>query len=116
MGFPNSQANPASAVPVYVVGGSSIPLGLVPKEYVSISGLSSVQTIGTVPAGATLAIVTPVGGSVNYRGDGPDPTGAADGGMPLYATAQIVLTGNQMTAFKFIQKTGDTATLSVTFY
>lgn len=115
-GFPNAQNKPAGAIPVYVVGGSSIPLGLIPKGYTSVSGLNTVKTIGVVPAGATMAIVTPVGGSVNYRGDGVDPTGAADGGMPLYSTAQIVLTGGQMSSFKFIEKTGNTTVLSVTFY
>lgn len=111
--FPNSQSNPAAAIPVWVVGGYSPAPGSTFIGFEKVASLTSATGL-TVPSGATSAVITPEGGSARYRGDGTNPTTSV--GMPLYGTAQLVLTGAQMSTFKFINLGSDTATLSVAYY
>lgn len=113
MNYPNAQSNPAAAIPVWIVGGYSPPPSAVSVGFEQITDLSSAEAL-TVPTGATMAVITPENGSVRYRGDGTAPTATV--GMPLYGTAQLVLSGAQMEAFEFINMTDNTATLSVTYY
>lgn len=120
MAFPNQQSNPKAAIPVWVAGGTVPPIaggGVRSLGYEYISSLATVKAL-TVPAGATAAVINVVGGLVNYRDDGVDPTNAASGaggGMELLPTTNFNYNIN-LANIRFIQQTGFTAKLNVSYY
>ena len=105
-GFPNAQNNPAAAIPVYGVPYSYTPLG-----YQQITSLAAAEGL-TVPAGATLALISVEGAAVRYRDDATPPTATV--GMPLAIGQAVSYTGN-LAAIQFIQQSGS-ATINVLYY
>ena len=99
-----SPAHPcASGIGLLVpVAGSQEALGVV------------TATALTVPATATIAMITVEGNSVRYRCDGTDPTASA-GSLLAVGTQGLVLVAKPLSACKFIQ-TAPTATLDVEFW
>lgn len=87
--------------------GESVGLG-----YSQITSLSSAVGLGTIPAGATRALITVEGQPVRWRDDGTNPTTSV--GMPLAAGDIIDYDGN-LSALKFIE-TASGAKLNVYFY
>lgn len=65
----------------------------------------SVSTGLTPPAGSKLAVIAISTASVTYRDDGPDPTTAAGGGVPLPA-GTIMFYASNFKTIKFISVTG----------
>lgn len=113
MGYPNSQANPAGAIPVWVVAGS-IPPGNALLGYEQFTDLSSALDLADeAPEGAAYALVQVNDGIVRYRQDGVAPTGGI--GMLMYATGPAQLFPLSRLP-EFIQATGSTASLNVEFY
>lgn len=86
-----------------------------PKGYQQIlSGTLAASTALTIPAGATSALIQAEGGDVRWRDGGVDPTGAI--GSRLYGdTLPMKFVGDLVTA-RFINVTGQLATLNVTYY
>ena len=102
----NSQTNPSSAIPVYVVTGGGTPIG-----YQQITSLTAAVNL-TPPAGATSAIIIGSGAAVRYRDDGTAPTATV--GMPLAIATPLTYTGF-LSVVQFIQQTSS-ATLDVMYY
>lgn len=124
MGFPNSQSNPAGAIPVRLVlangsdfynatggGGGGAPYGSTPLGYQQITNLTTAQPL-TIPATATFALVEAEGIDCRWRDDGVAPTGTV--GMPLYAGPSQVFSG-ELATLQFIQ-TAAGAVLNVSYY
>jgi hypothetical protein len=84
----------------------------IPNGYQQITDLSGVVTL-TVPAGSTMALITPTGQSVRWRMDGTDPTATV--GYPLPVDSELVLTSGQMTSIEFIQQAAS-AVLNVQYF
>ena len=111
----NDQTQDSGSIPVRVVagggGGGGPGQGTSPLGYQQITPLSTAQSL-TVPAGATLAIVSAQGADAVWRDDGTPPTATV--GMPLYA-GQPVTFGGDLASVQFIQ-TQATTTLNVSYY
>lgn len=80
--------------------------------YQQLTGLSSVKSL-TVPAGCSLALVTPSGQPVRWRADGTDPTASV--GYPLAVGAEVRWNGANLAAVEFIE-TAASATLDVVYF
>lgn len=82
------------------------------KGYVQVTSLASAAGVGTVPDGATFALITPETQSIRWRDDGVDPTASV--GMPLAAGATLQYTG-KFSALKMIE-TSASAKVNITYY
>lgn len=108
--YPNNQGNPAGAIPVYITSG--IPgASVTPLGYQQITSLATAQSL-TVPAGATIALISIEGAPIRYRDDGVAPTATV--GMPLLAGQAFQYSGT-LSAIQFIQQSAS-ATLDVLYY
>lgn len=96
----DTQGNPVGAA------GASTPNG-----YQQITVLTA-STALTVPAGTTMAVVSPEGKAVRLRKDGVAPTATV--GMLIPVGAYVELYGAEIAAARFIQ-TEATATLSAEY-
>jgi hypothetical protein len=116
MPYERNNQDPANAMPVWVINGADgVPPGAVDLGYVQMATLTSAIELQNVPDGAQYALVQPEAGNVRWRGDGTAPTASA--GQPLYATAQRMFTiPETLTDLKFINMTGSTSKLNVTYY
>ena len=106
-----SQSNPASAIPVYVVGASGVAPGATSLGYQQITALTSATGL-TSPAGAHVAVISVSGQPVRYRDDGVAPTATV--GMPL-PVGTVFSYAASLATIQFIQ-TAATATLDVNYY
>lgn len=79
--------------------------------YQQITSLSAATGL-TIPAGATLAVITPVTQGVRWRDDGVDPTATV--GMPVAAGAYFNYDGD-LNRIRFIQATAS-AELNISYY
>lgn len=125
-GYPNDQGNPAGAIPVYLTGGSGgtivPPAGMSVLGYSQITDLTAARTLiqgggSAIPAGAKLAYVQAEGGNARWRADGVAPTATV--GAILWGTAQMVIASSVFAgakAIQFINMTGSTAILDITYY
>lgn len=118
-GFPNSQSNPNSAIPVYNIEGAGsggpvpIPPGTEILYYEQITDLSGVTTLDP-PDGATLVAIQVNGGIVRYLFDGNVVSGTF--GMLAYATGPILTFSAPFTNLQFIQNNASTGSLNVLWY
>ena len=83
-----------------------------PLGYDQITDLSAAVGLGTIPAGATCAVLIPETQSVRFRDDGVAPTAGV--GMLLVVNVPYVYTGN-LEAIEFIQASAS-AKLNIAFY
>lgn len=90
-----------------IIEGYADPLG-----YVQVTSLSSAVGLGTVPTGATIALIQPETTNVRWRDDGSNPTTTV--GMILAAGDTLIYNGN-LQAIKFIEITGS-AKLNISYY
>jgi hypothetical protein len=118
MAYPNSQSNPASAIPVWIApnpnggqGAPGSPYVPSPLGYQQITVLTAATHL-TPPAGATYAVITVEGAAVRYRDDGVAPTATV--GMPIAMGGTTTYSG-PLAAIEFIQQAA-TATLDVSYY
>lgn len=79
--------------------------------YQQITSLSAATGL-TIPAGATLAVITPLTQGVRWRDDGVDPTATV--GMPVAAGAYFNYDGD-LNRIRFIQQTVS-AELNISYY
>jgi hypothetical protein len=79
--------------------------------YQQITSLSAATAL-TVPAGATMAIITAQTQGVRWRDDGTNPSATV--GMPIAAGGSLEY-GGPLSAIKFIEQTASAA-LNVAFY
>lgn len=79
--------------------------------YQQITSLSAATGL-TIPAGATLAVITPLTQGVRWRDDGVDPTATV--GMPVAAGAYFNYDGD-LNRIRFIQQTAS-AELNISYY
>ncbi|HEY6030508.1 MAG TPA: hypothetical protein VIU44_08095 [Gaiellaceae bacterium] len=84
----------------------------VPLGYAQISSLDSAKGLGTIPAGATVAVIIPQAQAVRFRDDGTAPTGIS--GMPIAVGQEFVYSGS-LSAFAVIEQAAS-AVLNVAFY
>lgn len=80
--------------------------------YTQITSLSSATGLGTIPQGATLALITPETQSIRWRDDGTNPTASV--GMPVTAGAYLSYDGD-LNRIKFIEQSAS-AKINVSFY
>lgn len=73
----------------------------------------SVNGVVGIPAGTTLAIISPAAQAVRWRDDGTAPTAAV--GMPLAIAAELRYTAANFATLRFIAQAAG-AVLNVTFY
>lgn len=78
----------------------------------AISSLSAAAGLGTIPAGARVALIQPFTQAVNMRSDGTNPTATV--GRRIAAAGSLEVTGD-LAAVKLIEVT-TSATAQVTFY
>lgn len=81
------------------------------RGYSQITGLSSAKSLGTVPAGATHALVQAEAKDIRWRADGTDPD--ANVGMLIAAGTTVEIKG-QLGRVKIIE-TSASAKANVTF-
>lgn len=88
---------------------------LVPMGYEQVTaGFAAAQNLPSVPDGAALAIIQPVGGAIRFRDDGTAPTAAI--GMKVSDGDSIQYPGS-LTALEFIGDGGGAATeVNITYY
>lgn len=109
-GFPNKQNLPGGAMPVYIAGpGGALGQSL---GFESLGALNTAKALAAIPAGATVAVVSPSAQAVRWRDDGTNPTASV--GMPIAVGASQSFSGN-LAALKFIEQAAS-ATLNVTYY
>lgn len=99
-------ALPASLPAKAEVGFIYLPLG-----YQQITSLST-STALTVPAGATMALISVEGAAIRYRDDGTAPTASI--GMPIAVGQAFQYTGT-LSLIRFIQQSSS-ATINVLYY
>lgn len=94
------------------VGAKGVPLvPLAPTQTIVVSGTAQGLT---VPAGATMAVLSVVTGNVRYRDDGTTPTATV--GLTLMPGPPFIYTG-ALGAIQFILPTGvGAATVTAAFY
>jgi hypothetical protein len=80
--------------------------------YTQITPLSSATGLGTIPQGATMALIVAETQGVRWRDDGTDPTASV--GMPIAAGAYLNYDGD-LKRIKFIEQTAS-AKLNVSYY
>lgn len=90
----------------------NVLFGLDPLGYQQISGLSS-ATGFTIPAGASVAIVTPQTQAVRWRDDGTDPSATV--GYPLAVGSELTYDSAKLAKIKFFEQTAS-AVLNVCYY
>jgi hypothetical protein len=113
--------SPSAPLPVTIQsggGGSAAPYQYTPLVGSQHALVITTATSLTVPSGAKYASVIAVGGAVNYDptanlSGGSAPTSAV--GTPLAAGSQLFIQGS-LSAYEFIDATGSTAKLDVTYY
>ena len=122
--YPNDQHVPLSAIPVRLAladgsafynagsGAPAAPYVATPLGYQQITSLSGAQTL-TVPAGATFALIQAEAVDVRWRDDGIAPTASV--GM-LLPSGQPTQFSGDLSVLKFIQTSGGSATLNVSYY
>jgi hypothetical protein len=97
------------AVPGATLAGGGIPLG-----YQQISAATLAAATGlTIPANATIALVSVDTAAVRWRDDGVAPTAAI--GMQMLAGSSLTFSGASLTAVKFILATAGPV-LNVVYY
>lgn len=105
---PNTQNNPASALPAYwCTGGSGAPIGY--QQITSLSGATKL----TVPEGAVLAVIRCEAETVRWRDDGTAPTASI--GMPMTPTDPPFVYTADLAAIEFIAATGSPV-LNISYY
>lgn len=80
--------------------------------YVQVTSLAAAAGLGTVPTGATYAIIQAEAQGVRWRDDGIDPTSTV--GMTIAAGAELRYDGN-LRGIRFIEVAAS-AKLNVSFY
>lgn len=83
-----------------------------PLGFERITGLSSAKGL-TIPAGTSLALITPESIPVRWRDDGTDPTAGV--GYPLEVGAELQADSAKLPRIKFIE-TGASSVLCVVYY
>lgn len=96
------------------------PEGKNPLGHEKLATLTSAKGLASVPAGATVAVITVEVDAVRFTLDGTTPTVTADTGLGHTADAGdvVILTGNQeINAFRVINETAsNNAELRVTYF
>lgn len=119
-GFPNSQNDPAAAIPVQLVfggafyqasGGGGGGLGTTPLGYQQITSLAAAASL-TIPSSATGALIEAETVDVRWRDDGTAPTASI--GMLLPAGSARTFIGD-LAALQFIQ-TQASSILNISYY
>lgn len=87
------------------------PYAYQPCGYQQIASFSTAQTL-TVPANATLALISVAGNAIRYRDDGTAPTASV--GMPVAVSQAFTYSAN-LAAISIIPQTGS-ATLDILYY
>ena len=97
---------------VPVVDANMVELGY--SQSKTISTVTTLATVagGSLPAGATMALIQALTQNIRWRDDGTNPSATL--GMQLAAGDQFFYTGD-LTAFKVIEETA-TAEINVSFY
>lgn len=110
--------DPSTGVPIPQRGSTATPLSVAQRGGFASAGagqygvgLTSATSL-TVPTGATIAQICVAGGTANYRDDGTAPTASV--GIPWGAGCAAY--GGPLATVQFINQTGSTATLSVSYY
>lgn len=106
--FPNTQNNPAGAIPVYNTNYAATPVA---PSQMGLAVTSAAEHL-TVPTGARYAFITVEGGPVRWRDDGTAPT---------IALGQYVAPGSfwyygNLSMIQFILATATAATIDVSYY
>ena len=83
-----------------------------PLGYVQQTSLGSAVNLSSIPARATMCVITVEGNGIRWRDDGSDPTASV--GMPVSNGQTFSYTGN-MNALRIIQQAAS-ATINVTYY
>ena len=86
--------------------------GMKKLGYQQITSLSGATKL-TVPAGTSLAVITPETQAVRYRDDGTDPTSTV--GMPLGIGSYLFYDGAALAALSFIEQVAS-AKLDILYY
>jgi len=104
----NGTSAASAANPVPVKAAPAVPLG-----YLQITGpTGAVNPFGTIPTGATYAIIQPVTQGISWRDDGTSPTTTV--GMTVPAGGELLYDGTLAT-FRMIQLAA-TSVVNVSFY
>jgi hypothetical protein len=82
-----------------------------PLGFQQLASFSTAQTL-TVPATATMAIISVETNAIRWRDDGTAPTASV--GMPVAVGQTFIYSGN-LSAITFIPQTGS-ATMDVSYY
>jgi hypothetical protein len=116
--YPNSQMNPAAAIPVWIapnpnggVAAPGAPYIATPLGYQQITALTAAVHL-TPPAGATFAAISVSGAAVRYRDDGTAPTATV--GMPLAIGSTTTYAG-PLAVVEFIGEAAG-AILDISYY
>lgn len=80
--------------------------------YQQITALSA-STALTVPAGTSMAIITPETQAVRWRDDGTAPTATV--GYPLAVGSELRYTAGQLSSLRFIEQVAS-AKINITYY
>lgn len=83
-----------------------------PLGFVQITSLSAAAGLGTVPEGATLAMIQPITQNISWRDDGTNPTAAI--GMVLVVNDILFYSGT-FSAIKLIEIAAS-AKVNITYY
>lgn len=86
-------------IPGVVSGVFGVPLG---HQQITLSG--SAQFLPSIPAGATMVLISPVTASIQYRDDGTPPTSTT--GITIAAGSYFVY-GGDLVAFQLIGTSAD---------
>lgn len=84
-----------------------------PLGYAQVTDLAAAVGLGTIPAGARVAILHAEGANIRWRDDGTDPTAAI--GMWLTTTGDGFTYTGDLSAIKLIEEQA-TAKLNISFY
>lgn len=83
-----------------------------PLLYQQYTNLSAAIALSSIPAKATMCVISVEGAPIRWRDDGTNPTASV--GMPVANGATLTYTGN-MSAIAFIQQSAS-ATINVSYY
>lgn len=98
-------------VPATTPAKSEVGFIYIPLSYQQITSLSA-STALTVPAQATMALISVEGAAIRYRDDGTAPTASV--GMPVAVGQAFQYTGT-LSAIRIIQQSAS-ATINVIYY
>ena len=90
-----------------VIDGPLVPLG-----YIQVTNLAAAVGLGTIPAGARVALLYSEGAALRWRDDGTNPTASV--GMPLDVSTPLRYSGD-LSKIKLIAQTG-APVLNIAFY